>query len=152
MPGVSYVSVTPFSDIIGPQKRSWHLGATMFVAFGTLALVLAAVGLYSVIAYNVAQRTHELGVRRALGAQASHAVRLVVVDGLRLAAIGVAIGVFIAFWAGRFLKPLLFDVSPRDPLVFVTVAGVLVLVAVAASWIPALRASRVDPNVALRTE
>jgi len=79
-------------------------------------------------------------------------VRLVVVDGLRLAAIGVVIGVFIAFWAGRFVKPLLFDVSPRDPLIFIAVAGVLILVAVAASWIPALRASRVDPNVALRTE
>jgi putative ABC transport system permease protein len=152
MPGVSYVSVTPFSDIIGSQKRSWKLGATMFVAFGGLALLLAAIGLYSVIAYNVAQRTHELGVRRALGAQAKHAVRLVVVDGLRLAAIGVAIGILIAFWAGRFVKPLLFEVSPRDPAVFALVAGLLVLVAVAASWIPALRASRVDPNVALRTE
>lgn len=124
----------------------------MFVAFGGLALLLAAIGLYSVIAYNVAQRTHELGVRRALGAQAKHAVRLVVTDGLRLAAIGVALGAFVAFWAGRFVKPLLFDVSPRDPLVFVFVAGLLVLVAVAASWIPALRASRVDPNVALRSE
>ena len=132
--------------------RSWTLGATMFTAFGVLALVLAGVGLYSVIAYNVAQRTHELGVRRALGAQARHAVRLVVVDGLRLAAIGVAIGVAIAFWAGRFVKPLLFEVSPRDPVVFAFVAALLVLVAVAASWIPALRASRVDPNVALRTE
>ncbi len=91
-------------------------------------------------------------MRRALGAQAKHAVRLVVVDGLRLAAIGVAIGILIAFWAGRFVKPLLFEVSPRDPAVFALVAGLLVLVAVAASWIPALRASRVDPNVALRTE
>jgi putative ABC transport system permease protein len=79
-------------------------------------------------------------------------VRLVVVDGLRLAAIGVTIGAVIAFWAGRFVKPLLFGVSPRDPLVFVFVAGLLVLVAVAASWIPALRASRVDPNVALRSD
>jgi predicted permease len=152
MPGISYVTVTPFNEIIGSQKRSWQLGSTMFVAFGALALVLAAIGLYSVIAYNVTQRTHELGVRRALGAQAMHAVRLVVTDGLRLAAIGVTTGAVIAFWAGRFVQPLLFDVSPRDPLVFVLVATLLVLVAIAARWFPALRESRVDPNVALRSE
>ncbi len=93
MPGASYITITPLNEILGSQTRSWQLGATMFVAFGVLALALAAIGLYSVIAYNVAQRTHELGVRRALGAQSSDVVRLVVTDGLRLAAIGVAIGV-----------------------------------------------------------
>ncbi|MGH7696223.1 MAG: FtsX-like permease family protein, partial [Gemmatimonadaceae bacterium] len=152
MPGASYISITPLSQIIGGETRVWHLGATMFVAFGALALVLAAIGLYSVIAYNVAQRTHELGVRRALGAQASHVMRLVVADGLRVAGIGVALGAIAAFWAGKFVKPLLFNVSPRDPAVFVFVATTLVLVALAASWIPALRASRVDANVALRTD
>jgi predicted permease len=152
MPGVSYVTITPVSEILGSQTRSWHLGATMFVAFGILALVLAAIGLYSVIAYNVAQRTHELGVRRALGAQSGHVIRLVVTDGLRLAAVGVAIGVAGALYAGKFVKPLLFNVSPTDPWVYVTVAFTLVAVAVAASWIPALRASRVDANVALRSE
>jgi putative ABC transport system permease protein len=152
MPGASYITVTPFSEIIGPQKRSWNLGATMFSAFGVLAILLAAIGLYSVIAYNVAQRTHEMGVRRALGAQSADVVRMVVSDGLRLAIIGVAVGIGISLWAGRWVKPLLFDVSPRDPAVFVFVAFVLIAVALAASWIPALRASRVDPNVALRTE
>jgi predicted permease len=152
MPGASYVTITPFSEIIGGQTRSWELGATMFVAFGMLALVLAAIGLYSVIAYNVAQRTHELGVRRALGAQAGHVMRLVVVDGLRVAGIGVALGAIAALWAGKWVKPLLFNVSPHDPAVFVFVATTLILVAVAASWIPALRASRVDANVALRTD
>ena len=152
MPAASYITLTPFSEILGSQTRSWQLGATMFVAFGGLALALAAIGLYSVIAYNVAQRTHELGVRRALGAQAADVIRLVVVDGLRLAGVGVAIGIAAAFWAGKWVKPLLFDISPRDPAVFVFVAVILVAVAVAASWIPALRASRVDANVALRTE
>jgi putative ABC transport system permease protein len=152
MPGPSYVTITPFSEIIGSQKRSWHLGATMFVAFGVLAMVLAAVGLYSVLAYNVAQRTHELGVRRALGAQVADVVRLVVSDGLRVAAIGVAIGAAAAFWAGKWVQPLLFNVSSKDPAVFGVVAAMLVAVAVAASWIPAMRASRVDPNVALRAE
>jgi predicted permease len=152
MPGISYVTITPFTEIIGGQKRSWQLGATMFAAFGLMAIVLAAIGLYSVIAYNVAQRTHELGVRRALGAQAADAVRLVVTDGLRLAGIGVVLGVAVALWAAKWVKPLLFEVSPRDPVVFVLVAGLLVAVALAASWIPALRASRVDPNVALRSD
>ena len=137
---------------MGSETRSWQLGATMFVAFGGLALVLAAIGLYSVIAYNVAQRTHELGVRVALGAQSRDVVRLVVVEGLRLAVVGVAIGAGVALLAGRWVKPLLFNVSPKDPTVFVVVSLTLISVAVAASWVPALRASRVDPNVALRSD
>jgi ABC-type antimicrobial peptide transport system permease subunit len=152
MPGPSYITVTPFSDIMGSQTRSWQLGATMFVAFGGLALVLAAIGLYSVIAYNVAQRTHELGVRVALGAQSRDVVRLVVIEGLRLAVVGVAIGAGVALLAGKWVKPLLFNVSPKDPTVFVVVSLTLISVAVAASWVPALRASRVDPNVALRSD
>jgi len=152
MPGASYVTITPFDEIIGGVTASWQLGATMFVAFGVLALVLAAIGLYSVIAYNVAQRTHELGVRVALGARTPDVIRLVVSDGLRVAVAGVAIGVVVALWAGRWVKPLLFQVSANDPSVFVVVATTLLVVAVAASWIPALRASRVDPNVALRTD
>jgi predicted permease len=152
MPGASYITITPFSEIVGSQTRSWHLGATMFVAFGGLALVLAAIGLYSVIAYNVQQRTHEMGVRVALGAQVRDVVTLVVRDGLTLAVAGVAIGGGAALWAGKWVKPLLFDVSPRDPAVFGLVVVSLILVALAASWLPALRASRVDPNVALRSE
>jgi ABC-type antimicrobial peptide transport system permease subunit len=124
----------------------------MFVAFGALAMVLAAVGLYSVLAYTVTQRTHELGVRRALGAQATDVVKLVVTDGLRVASAGMAIGIVAAFWAGKWVQPLLFDVSPRDPIIFGLVATMLVIVAMAASSIPAMRASRVDPNVALRSE
>jgi ABC-type antimicrobial peptide transport system permease subunit len=152
MPGASYITVQPFSEIIGSQKRSWRLGATMFVAFGAMALLLAAIGLYSVIAYDVVQRTHELGVRRALGAQVADAVRLVVSDGLRVAIVGVVIGIGAALFASKWVEPLLFDVSAKDPTTFVLVGGILLLVALAASWVPALRASRVDPNVALRTE
>jgi len=152
MPGASYVTLTPLSEIIGSQTRSWQLGATMFAAFGGLALVLAAIGLYSVIAYNVTQRTHELGVRVALGAQSADVVRLVVSDGVQLAVIGMLIGGAAAFWAGKWVKPLLFDVSPKDPWIFVSVAVTLFGVAVAASWVPARRAARVDPNVALRSD
>jgi predicted permease len=152
MPGASYVTITPFTEVIGGQTRSWRLGATMFAAFGALALVLAAIGLYGVIAYNVAQRTHELGVRVALGAQARDLIRLVVTDGLRVALVGIVIGAAVALWAGKWVASLLFSVSPRDPAVFVFVALSLIAVAVVASWIPALRASRVDPNVALRSD
>jgi predicted permease len=152
MPGASYVKLTPFSEVMGQQTQSWRLGATMFVAFGVLALVLAAVGLYSVVAYNVTQRQHELGVRVALGASGPDVVRLVVTDGLKVVGAGVAAGLLIAFWAGRFVEPLLFRVSPKDPSVFALVATTLIGVAIAASWMPARRASRVDPNVVLRSE
>ena len=152
MPGASYVTVTPFADVVGGQMRSWRLGATMFVAFGALALLLAAVGLYSVIAYNVVQRTHELGVRISLGAQAGDVLRLVVGQGVRLGVAGIVLGGMIAFSAARWLNPLLFQESARDPAVYALVTVVLLAVAVVASYFPARRAARVDPNVALRSE
>jgi predicted permease len=152
MPGVSYVTVTPMSTIIAPQIRSWKIGATMFAIFGALALVLAAIGLYSVIAYNVTQRTHEMGVRVALGAQARDVIRLIVREGLRVVIPGVALGALIALLAGKWVAPLLFNVSPKDPPVLVGVVVTLIAVAIAASWIPATRAARVDPNEALRAD
>jgi predicted permease len=152
MPGASYVTITPIAEIVGSQTRSWHLGATMFATFGVLALVLAAIGLYSVIAYNVAQRTHEMGVRVALGAQMRDVITLVLTDGMRLSIAGLAIGTVVALWAAKWVKPLLFDVSPRDPYVFVIVGGTLLGVAVVASLIPARRAAKVEPTVALRSD
>ena len=152
MPGASYVTVTPLADVLGSQTQSWELGATMFTVFGVLALALAAIGLYSVIAYNVAQRTHELGVRSALGAQLGDLVRLVLTDGLRLALVGVVLGSIIAFIVGRWAQPLLFEQSARDPAVFAGVAVLLLAVAALACFIPARRAGRVDPMRALRSE
>ena len=152
MPGASYVVVSPFGDIVGAQRRSWRLGATMFAVFGGLALVLGMVGLYGVLAYSVTQRTHEMGVRSALGARVHDIVRLIVRDGLRVTLAGVALGVVVALWSGQFVTPLLFGVSPRDPVVLAGVAIALVVAALAASLVPALRASRVDPNIALRSD
>jgi putative ABC transport system permease protein len=152
MPGVSYVNVLPFADIIGGVQQSWRVGAMMFTALGALALVLAAIGLYSVIAYTVAQRSQELGLRIALGATVSGLVRLVIGEGIRLGVGGTMLGAAIALGAGRWIAPLLFDESPRDPAVFLSVIGVLALVAIVASLVPAIRAARVDPNVALRAE
>ena len=152
MPGAGYVTVMPMRDILDPRQRAWQLGATMFVVFGGLALVLAAIGLYSVIAYTVAQRTQEIGVRIALGARAADVVRLVLGEGVRFAVIGIALGCGASLWASRWVGPLLFSVSPKDPAVYVLVAFVLLAAAILASALPAVRASQVDPNVALRAE
>ena len=152
MPGAAYVTVTPMSDILGQETQSWQLGATLFTVFGGLALVLAAIGLYSVIAYGVAQRSHEMGVRVALGAEGRDLVRLVLRDGMGLAVVGIVLGGAIALLVGRWVKPLLFDVSPHDPVVFAGVAAVLLSAAALASFIPARRAGRVDPIQALRAE
>ena len=152
MPGSSYVTISPMAQFYGPTIRSWRLGAITFVAFGSLALVLAAIGLYSVIAYNVVQRTHEMGVRVAFGAQMRDVVQLVLGEGLRLTVLGLVIGGAIALYASKWVAPLLFRVEPRDPLVFTVVVAVLLGAATLASLIPAMRAARVDPNVALRSD
>ncbi len=152
MPGDAYLTATPLAEIVGEQMQSWRFGATMFLAFGGLALLLAAIGLYSVIAYDVEQRTHELGIRIALGARVGDVMQLVVGSGLRVALSGIVLGGMLALWAGHWIAPLLFEQSPRDPLVFGVVTGVLLVVAVVASVVPARRAARVSPDLALRSE
>jgi ABC-type antimicrobial peptide transport system permease subunit len=138
------------TDVLDPATRAWELGAAMFTLFGALALLLAAVGLFSVISYNVSQRSHELGVRMALGASARNVLSLVVREGMRIATIGTAVGVIVALLAGRYLAPLLYSVSSRDPATFVVVVATLLAVALLASVIPARRAMKVDPTQALR--
>ena len=133
--------------------RSWRVGTGLFGAAALLALLLAAVGLYAVIAFGVRQRELEFGIRRALGARPWHLLRMVLARGLALVAAGVAAGALAAFWAGRFVAPLLFDGrSPRDPVAFAAAALVLVAVAVAASFFPARRAALADPRQALQAE
>jgi predicted permease len=150
MPGAAYVTVAPFSDVLGSETRQWSVGAAAFTLFGTLALILAALGLYSVIAYGVTQRTHELGVRMALGARATDVVRLVVGEGLLFGSAGLGIGAGISLAAAHWIAPLLFKESPRDPIVFGAVSGALIVITIAASWIPARRAASVDPKTALQ--
>ena len=152
MPGAAYVNVRPLSDLVDPNLRGWRFGATMFVVFGAIALVLAAIGLYSMIAYAVAQRTRELGVRVALGATAGDVLRLIVRGGVLLVAAGIALGGVIALWAAPKLASLMFEVSTRDPLVYGTMAAVLLVTAVVASLAPAIRAVRLNPNAALRAD
>jgi putative ABC transport system permease protein len=152
MPGSAFVTTQPFHQIVDPTMQSWTSGARMFLAFGVMALTLAAIGLYAVISFAVAQRTQELGVRIALGARGVVLLRLVVGEGVRVTLGGVAIGMLIAFFAAKGIDKLLFGVSSRDPLVYGIVASVLIGVGILASAIPASRAARVDPNVALRAE
>jgi putative ABC transport system permease protein len=152
MPGEGYVTTLPLAQRVGEQQRSWEVGAKMFVALGGLALVVAAIGLYAVIGYNVTQRMHELGVRIALGAKSSDVVRLVVNQGMAFALAGVVLGGTVAFYAARWLQPLLFKQTARDPVVFASVAMLLLMVAAMASLVPAIRATRADPNLTLRSD
>ena len=152
MPGQAYITAWPMETILLPQRRSWEIGARLFVGFAGLALVVAAIGLYAVIGYNVAQRMHELGVRIALGARSGDVVRLVVGQGMGFAIAGALIGGVLAFWASRWIEPLLFEQSARDPVVFMSVAIILIGVAALASSVPAFRATRADPNSTLRAE
>jgi putative ABC transport system permease protein len=152
MPDPAYVTARPFHELIDPTMRSWTSGARMFATFGALALLLAAIGLYAVVAFTVSQRTQELGVRIALGALPRDVLRLVVGDGLRVTLLGVVIGAVVALGGTRALTGLLFGVSARDPMIYGTVALLLVVVGALASAVPAARAARVDPNTALRAE
>ncbi len=152
MPGDGFVVVRPLQEVVDDQSRSWRLGATLFIAFGGLALVVAAVGLYGVISYNVAQRMHELGVRIALGARAGDVVRLVVGQGVRFAFAGVVIGLGLAALAARWVQPLLFHQPAKDPVLYAAIGAAMIGIAVVASGIPAIRASRADPNAALRSD
>ena len=152
MPAPGYVSVSRLENIVDNQRRSWKLGATLFVALGVLALLVAAVGLHGVIGYSVSQRTHELGIRVALGAQVGNIVRLVVAQAVTLVAVGLGVGLIAAFGVAPWVQPLLFNESARDPVVFGGVTIVLAVVSVAGSAGPAWRASRADPNTALRSD
>ncbi|MEO8030751.1 MAG: ADOP family duplicated permease [Gemmatimonadota bacterium] len=152
MPGVQSVDVSPMRDRFDPSLRSWRLGATLFLVFGALALVVAAVGLYSVMACRVAQRKHELGVRTALGATWQDLIQMVVREGVGLVSGGILIGLLIALAAAPAVAPLLYHTSPRDPEVMLVVTGVLLLAAAIACAIPAWRASRVDPMEALKAD
>ena len=126
--------------------------AILLGSFGALGLLLAMVGIYGVISFNVTQRTHEIGVRLALGAQPANVLRMVIREGMLLAAGGITIGIAGALALGRVLQSLLFEIKPTDPVTFIGVAVALGLVALAACCVPARRAMRVDPMVALRYE
>jgi len=146
-----------FGVFMGEQNMSYaywshRLAAGMASVFGLLALLMATMGLYSVMTYVVSQRTREIGIRMALGAQVSDVLKLVLGQGLKLVLIGVALGTVASLAVTRLVKSLLLGVSATDPLTFVAIAALLTLVALLACWIPARRATKVDPMIALRSE
>jgi predicted permease len=147
-----WAAVRSMDTTLQPRIQPWRLGAMVLSVFGALALVVAAVGLFGVLAYSVATRTHEFGVRGALGADRGRIVGLVLREALIITGIGLAIGAVGALALGRWAAPMLFETSPRDPVIIGAVAVVMLVTAIGASVIPGLRAARVDPASALRAD
>ncbi len=151
-PGLAAFAPRTISEHLGIALFPARMGAVLLGSFGLVVLVLAAVGIYGVAAYSAGQRTQEIGVRMALGAQRHHVLALIVGQGMRLVTIGLGLGVVAALAATQLLQSFLYGVSPTDPLVFAGISGMLAAVAAAACYLPARRATKVDPAVALRYE
>lgn len=150
--GEAVTDLQPMGKVIAESLAPGRFEAVLMAVFAGLALVLAAVGLYGVTSYLVAERTHEIGIRMALGAQKTDVLRLVVGKGMGLALAGVGVGIALALGLMRFLSSLLYGITPTDPLTFIVVSLILIAVALLACYIPARRATKVDPMVALRHE
>lgn len=150
MPDASYLTMRPLNGIVESARSAWRLGATMFVAFGVLVLVVAAVGFYATISYDVARRVREFGVRIALGAERTDLLRLIVGRSVRITVEGVAAAWLVAAASAPWVEPLLFRQSARSPVAYMGAAGLMLVVALAASAVPAVRAAQTDPAAALR--
>ncbi|MGH9407926.1 MAG: FtsX-like permease family protein, partial [Vicinamibacterales bacterium] len=150
--GLPVSDVQSMDEIVSLSVSRQRFNMWVMSVFGGCALLLAAIGIYGLMAYSVEQRTQEIGIRLALGAQAAQVKNMVVRQGMTLALVGVVIGVAGAFWLARLIKAFLFGVTAGDPIVFSGVPIVLAIVAMIAVWLPARRASRVDPVIALRYE
>jgi putative ABC transport system permease protein len=149
---LALTNVNTIEELINQGLWAPRVGAALLSVFGALALLLAVVGVYGVLSYSVNQQTREIGIRMAMGAQTGRVLKLVVGQGMRLALVGLVLGLVIAFAAMRVLSTLLFGVSAHDPVIFVGVSLVLLAAAILACYIPARRATKVDPMVALRYE
>jgi putative ABC transport system permease protein len=154
-PDLPLYDIKTMEEYLASSVATQRFNAVLLEAFAGLALLLTGIGLYGVIAYAVAQRTHEIGVRMTLGASRSQVVRMVLKSGLKLTGIGVAVGLFLALIAARFatsFSTLLFGVKSTDAVTFAAVVGMVTVVSLLACYIPAYRASKVDPMIALRYE
>jgi ABC-type antimicrobial peptide transport system permease subunit len=153
-PDLPLLQMTPYVDLIEKSPNLWivKLGAAFFGAFGAIALVLAAVGVYGVKAYAVACRTREIGIRMALGAHRRDVFALIMRQGALQTALAVGIGLLLSLAAGRVLAKILYEVSPTDPFALISASLMLAIAALLACFFPANRATRVNPITALRTE
>src|SRR5262249_38596255 len=151
-PQVPLDEVTPLTRQINTVFKAVMLTSAVLTWAGALAFFLSMLGLYGVLAFAVGARTREIGIRMALGAKSSDVLRLVIAQGLRLALAGVGIGLLAAYAATRLMKSLLYGVSATDPLTFIVIALLLIGVTLLACWIPARRATKVDPLAALRCD
>ena len=149
---LAITGVFTIGELLSQGLWAPRMAAALLSVFGLIALILAAIGIYGVMAYSIAQRTREVGIRMALGAQPGDVLKLVIGQGMLLAGTGVVVGLIAAFGVARLFASLLFGVRPTDPLTFIAVAAVMSLSALAACYFPARRAMRVDPIVALRYE
>ena len=145
-------SVSTLEALLARAQANRRFTTLLLGVFAAVALMLAAIGVYGVIAYSTQQRTQEIGIRLALGATERHVITMVIVEGLKIGMCGMAIGVAAALVLTRLMSGLLFEVGERDPLTFVSLPLLLMTLAVAASWIPARRAVKINPIVALRAE
>ena len=151
-PDIVFTDDVPAKEVADTTVAPTRIGAMALGAFGALALLIAGVGLYGVVAYSVSRRTREVGIRMALGAERGAVLRLILLQGGRLALVGIALGAVASVGVGQLLESLLYGVSGLDAIAYGAAAGVLLLVACAANLIPALAAARVDPVRALRSE
>jgi len=151
-PEIPIFGVETMDELVTDSLTQRQLNMLLLASFAALALALAAIGIYGVMSYLVSQRTQEIGVRMALGASRSDVLKMIVLQGLRLAGAGAAIGIAASLGLTRLIARFLFGVETLDPFVFVSVPVLMTGVAVVAVWLPALRASRVDPMIALRHE
>ena len=151
-PSISVYAAKTLKEHMGTSLFPARMAAIALGSFGVLALILAAVGIYGVMSHVVAGRTREIGLRMALGAQLSDVQKLILKQGMFLAAIGSVCGLVLAFGGARMMKSLLYGVSTSDPITFTCVALLLFAIAFLACWFPARRASRVEPMIALRAE
>ena len=145
-------SIRPLTTLVADSVARPRFAMFLFAVFAGVALLLSAIGIYGVISYSVTQRTGEIGIRIALGAQRSDVLQLVFVRAAKLVAFGLASGVIGALLLTRLISSMLFGVSPQDPLTFATIIALLAAISAIACWLPARRATKVDPMVALRAE
>jgi putative ABC transport system permease protein len=151
-PSLSTFNVQTLEDQVDQSLRPQEMSVALLTTFGALALLLASIGLYGVTSYSVAQRTREIGVRVALGAQPSAVLALVLGNGLALVLLGIAVGLAAALALSGTMATLLTGVNPRDPVTFIATPALLAAIALVATYVPARRATRIDPLIALRTE